>query len=83
MRKKHKDKDPMALRPGDIANFETLKEAFDNGDLALVSSRRKADGAKVALVCAVSQDDGEYTMAPLAVMIEGDPYELFEDPVNG
>jgi hypothetical protein len=65
-------------------NFETLKTASNNGGLALVSSRRKRDGAEVALVCAmnVEEHDGEKMLCPvpLAVLIEGNPYEDFEDP---
>ena len=75
-------KHPMALRQGDKRNFETLLEAATNGDLALVSTIRKADGAKVALLCAMGRDGSDYYPAPLAVMIEGNPYELFENPME-
>lgn len=70
------------LREGDLANFETIKKAAENEDLALVSAVRKSDGAQVALVTAMGFTDGEYIMYPLAVMIEGNPYELFEAPVT-
>ena len=76
-----KKRTPIALREGDSANFGTLQKAFENGDSALISAVRKSDGADVALVCAMGRSpDGQITLAPLAVMIEGDPYELFEDP---
>jgi hypothetical protein len=72
------------LREGDRDNFETLKRAAEAGDLALTSSIRRSDGADVALVCAMNrlEEDGEvvFQPVPLAVMIEGNPYELFEDP---
>lgn len=68
------------LRKGDTANFKTLKQASKHGDLALVSAIRKSDGAQVALVCAMNQIDGQIVPAPLAVMVEGNPYDLFEDP---
>lgn len=72
-----------ALRKGDRANFETLRKACGNNDLALVSSRRKSDGADVALVCAMQHNpDGTFTPVPLAVMVEGNPFELFEDPMG-
>jgi hypothetical protein len=72
---------PPKLRKGDKANFHTLLRATDNEDLALVSAIRKADRAAVALVCAMQQDkDGTITPVPLATMVEGNPYELFEDP---
>lgn len=75
-----KQEHPMALRKGDKANYETLLRAAKSGDLALISAIRKADGAKVALVCAVNRDDEDYQFVPLAVMVEGNPYEAFEDP---
>ena len=70
----------MALCAGDKSNFATLKRAAVDDNLILMDCRRKADGAKVALICAVNQEHGEYVMVPLAVMIEGDPYELFDPP---
>lgn len=71
------------LSPGDIANFETLRAAAVNDDLALVLATRKSDGVAVALVCAMGRDaDGNYCPAPLAVMVEGNPYELFDDPTG-
>ena len=74
----------MQLRKGDKTNFQTLLKAAQSGDLALLSARRKSDVAKVALICAMGrrEEEGEtfYYPAPLAVMVEGNPYELFEDP---
>lgn len=72
---------PPKLRKGDLANFKTIQLAQNRGDLALVSAIRKADQKPVALVCAVSRmEDGSICPSPLAVMIEGNPFELFEDP---
>jgi hypothetical protein len=69
------------LRDGDKANFATLRRAANADDLALVSSVRKSDGQQVALVCAMQVNEDEtITPVPLAVMVEGDPFELFEDP---
>lgn len=77
-------KTPKKLRKGDKANFETLRKACKNNDLALLSAIRKNDGANVALVCAMqfvnTPTGGEFQPVPVAVMIEGNPYELFEDP---
>lgn len=74
---------PPRLTPGHRANFTTLQQASDNGDLALVSARRASDGAPVALVCALRREqDGAISPVPLAVMVEGNPYELFEDPTR-
>ena len=39
----------MALRPGDRMNFDTLREAFANGDAALVECQLAATGEQVAV----------------------------------
>jgi hypothetical protein len=75
--------EPGPLSEEDCANFETLRRAHRSGDLALVSAIRKADGKQVALVCAMGRDEkGNYCPVPLAVMVEGNPYELFHDPTS-
>ncbi len=62
-------------------NFNTMMAAAGNGDLALVSAIRKADNKPVALVCAMRRNaDGSVTPVPFAVMVEGNPFDLFEDP---
>lgn len=71
----------MALRRGDRANFNTLVKASDDGQLALMEMRRRSDGAVVAGICAVYVDeDNNYNFVPLATMVEGNPYELFDPP---
>jgi len=72
---------PPKLRKGDRRNFETLLRAADNGHLALVSAIRKADQKTVALVCAMQTNEDEtITPVPFAILVEGNPFELFEDP---
>lgn len=72
---------PTRLRQGDQMNFETLLRAANDGALALVSAIRKSDQQSVALVCAMqSYDDETITPVPFAVMVEGNPFELFDDP---
>lgn len=71
---------PQKLRDVDKENFETLKKAFSNYDVALVSAIRKSTGESVALCCAVSMQNPEVILTPLAVMVEGDPYEEFQPP---
>ena len=72
---------PPKLTEGQVLNFETLKRACLDGNLALISAIRKADQKPVALVCAMNKDGEAYMPAPLAVLIEDNPYELFEDPL--
>ena len=74
---------PSRLTQPQRANFETLRRAVGNEDIALVSAIRKVDGKSVALVCAMQHnDDGTLTPIPLAVMVEGNPFEDFEDPTK-
>ena len=71
---------PPRLRKGDRTNFDTLLRAADDGALALVSAVRKTDQQPVALVCAMQQNGDDITPVPFAVMVEGNPFELYEDP---
>lgn len=72
---------PPKLRKGDKSNFETLLRACNNGNLSLVSAIRKSDKQAVALVCAMQRNnDRTFSPIPLAVMVEGNPFELFENP---
>ena len=66
-----------------VANFKTLFKAIENDAVALVSAIRKADQKPVALICDMGRDEeGNYYPTPLAVMVEGNPFELFEDPME-
>lgn len=78
---------PPALTEGQIANFETLKRAAAEGDLALVSARVRATGEPVAILAAVRFDGQAYQITPLALqftesMAGGDPYEYLADPTD-
>ena len=71
----------MALRPGDRMNFDTLREAFANGDAALVECQMAATGEQVAVVCAANrQEDGGIEFAPFAMLFDGNPYEMLNPP---
>jgi hypothetical protein len=76
-------KHSMALRESDKANYTTLLQAAGDNHLCLMSATRKSDGKKVALVCAMNRDGEDYCPAPLAVLIEGNPYEDFDGPTVG
>ena len=73
---------PPKLRAGDKKNYKTLLRAAKNDDLALISAIRKSDKKPVALLCAMQPDGDSVLAVPLAVMVEGNPYELFEDPTQ-
>ena len=76
-------KTPPRLNEAHTHNFDLIRKAEAAGDLALVSAIRKADQKPVALVCAMQRNaDHTITPVPLAVMVEGNPFKLFEDPTK-
>lgn len=65
------------------ANFETLIAATNAEQLALLECQEKATGKVVNAICAINFADGEYAFVPLAIMIDGNPYELLNPPKPG
>lgn len=71
----------MPLLPGHRANFETLREAFANGDAALMECQLAATGEEVAVVCAANRhENGDMEFAPFAMMFNANPYEMLNPP---
>jgi hypothetical protein len=70
-----------AIEKGYRQNFETLLLAAKNGDLALTDCWDTVEKKPVRMLTAIScDDDGEYIMSPLAVMVDCDPYERYLPP---
>ena len=70
---------------GYATNFETLKRAVRNGDLALIHCSDKATGKPVAVLAAMQPPQvrgGEITIVPLGKMFDGNPYEELLDPIE-
>lgn len=64
-------------------NFNTLRRAAFHQHLALVDCLERATGKHVAVVVAMGfADDGSVTMAPLARMLDGNPYEDLISPAD-
>ena len=73
----------MALRESDNKNYNTLSEAFENEDTCLLECTEKATGEQRAVICAIQKvAPGQIEMVPLAVMITGNPYEMFYPPAH-
>ena len=71
----------MAILPGHRQNFETLQQAFLNGDAALLECQFTATGEEVAVICAANpQEDGSVEFAPFAMLFNGNPYEMLNPP---
>lgn len=61
-------------------NFETLRDAFLSGDVAMMDCVEKDTGDHVAVICAVGKDGDEFTFTPFAKFFNGNPFELLEPP---
>ncbi len=71
----------MPLPIGHRQNFETLQQAFANGDAALMECELAATGEEVAVICAANrQEDGSVEFAPFAMLFNDDPYRLLNPP---
>lgn len=70
----------MAIPDHARANFETLLQAAQAGDLALMECTEVASGETRYVLCAVGRDDGEYEMTPFGHLAPGDPYEAYIPP---
>lgn len=73
----------MALKPGDVANFKTLKRAMGADHLALVECKDAKTGEYRAVLCAMNWDGNEWGMTPLGHMCTGNPFEDYTPPVPG
>jgi hypothetical protein len=71
----------MALAQGHRQNFETLQQAFDAGDVALMECQLATTGEPVAVICAANRlPDGEIEFAPFAMLFDGNPYRTVNPP---
>lgn len=61
-------------------NFETMCKAVIADDVCIMDAREIRTGKSVVLVCAVNKTGKEYEFVPIAVMIDGNPYEMYEPP---
>lgn len=61
-------------------NFATLRRAWEGNNVALMECRRRSDGADVALICAVGREGDDYVFTPLAEMVNGNPYDMYDPP---
>jgi hypothetical protein len=79
----------MAVPEGHRNNFETLKRAFQAGDVALVECVSATTGEPAYVICMTNRDDeGSVTFVPVAKMFDENPYDewllqLEDDAVVG
>ena len=70
----------MALNEAYRNNFNTLQQAFENGDVCLMECTDKQTGEMVPTICAVELHGDEYVMVPFAKLFTGNPYEELDPP---
>lgn len=71
----------MALLKGHKRNFQSLVDAVQNGDVALMECQLAATGEVVAVVCAANRmPDGEIEFAPFAMLFNDNPYKTVNPP---
>jgi hypothetical protein len=71
----------MAIADGHKTNFETLRQALDAGDVALMECQLAATGETIAVICAANRHpDGDVEFVPIAMMFNGNPYESLNPP---
>lgn len=71
----------MAIPDHHRRNFQTLRQAAENGDLALMECTETATGALRYVICAVSCGRaGDYIFTPFGHLQEGDPFEAYQPP---
>ena len=61
-------------------NFETLREAFNAGDVCLMDCIEKSTGEHVATICAIVFDGKEFNITPFAKFFNGNPFEMLLSP---
>jgi len=65
----------MAIPKGHKQNFNTLIEAFQNNDVALMECQLSATSETVAVICAANKmPNGEIQFVPFAMLFNGNPY---------
>ena len=71
----------MPLSKGHNQNFDTLREAFSTGNVALMECQLVTTGEPVAVICATNRlADGGVEFAPFSMMFPGNPYEMLNPP---
>jgi uncharacterized protein DUF6117 len=75
----------MAIPDAIRTNFCTLAKAFENGDVALLECRSRADGGPAYAICAINLSrqtdrEPEIEMVPLGLMFSDHPYEILDPP---
>lgn len=72
----------MAIPDGFRRNFQTLRRAAENGDLALMECTDAATSEPRYVICAVGRDKGAYVFTPFGHLHDGNPFEAYIPPAS-
>ncbi len=73
----------MSLLPGHRTNFDTLRQAALNNDLALMDCRHRDTGEPIAVLCAANRLlRGEIGFVPLAMLFNDNPFDFLVPPTE-
>lgn len=73
----------MEIAKGHKANFEMLKTAFANGDVAIMDCFDTKTGEVSVVLCMVNEPDNDYELVPVALFFNENPYERLAPPNPG
>lgn len=72
----------MAIPEAYRRNFETLRRAAEQGDLALMECADARTGEPRYVICAVGRQGGDYVMTPFGHLHDGNPFEAYIPPTD-
>lgn len=61
-------------------NFQTLLQAAEQGDLALMECTDAQTGEPRYVICAVGRDGSDYLFTPFGHLHDGNPFEAYLPP---
>jgi len=61
-------------------NFDQLADAFADDEVCVLEVREKATGETRYAITVVWEEEGQVKMIPSAILIESDPFELYDPP---
>lgn len=70
----------MAIPDAYRRNFQTLLQAAEAGDLALMECADAATGEPRYVICAVGREGADYLFTPFGHLHDGNPFEAYVPP---
>jgi hypothetical protein len=61
-------------------NFNTIDQAFSDGNACLLECHERATGRPVYVICAVNRRGSDFECVPFARLFDDNPHELLTPP---